>query len=80
MLEVGRPIDPANNRNDLNSLVSIDSDWTRQLIDIWFPIHPFSVLVSKTLLLKSIKDVYDQALVAILLSDAKATLASWCRG
>ncbi|KAJ5487357.1 hypothetical protein N7530_001657 [Penicillium desertorum] len=33
-----------------------------QLIDIWFSIHPFSVLVSKALLLQSIKDgVYDQA-------------------
>ncbi|KOS47283.1 hypothetical protein ACN38_g1729 [Penicillium nordicum] len=58
-------------------LTSIDSSWMMQLIDIWFSIHPFSVLISKTLLLQSIKDgVYDQALLAILLSDAIATLAT----
>jgi hypothetical protein len=55
-------------------LASIDSDWMRQLIDIWFSIHPVPVLISKTLLLQSIKDgVYDQALLAILLSEAMAT-------
>ncbi|KAJ5604004.1 hypothetical protein N7537_006960 [Penicillium hordei] len=58
-------------------LTSIDSSWMMQLIDIWFSIHPFSVLISKTLLLQSIKDgVYDQALLAILLSEAMATLAT----
>lgn len=58
-------------------LASIDSDWMRQLIDIWFSIHPFSVLISKKLLLQSIKDgVYDQALLAILLSEAMATLVT----
>jgi hypothetical protein len=63
---------PAN-----SPLTSIDSGWMMQLIDIWFSIHPFSVLISKTLLLQSIKDgVYDQALLAILLSEAMATLAT----
>ncbi|KAL4769686.1 hypothetical protein BDW60DRAFT_209794 [Aspergillus nidulans var. acristatus] len=58
-------------------LASIDSDWMRQLIDIWFSIHPVPVLISKTLLLQSIKDgVYDQALLAILLSEAMATLVT----
>ncbi|CAG8888280.1 unnamed protein product [Penicillium egyptiacum] len=58
-------------------LTSIDSGWMMQLIDIWFSIHPFSVLISKTLLLQGIKDeVYDQALLAILLSEAMATLAT----
>ncbi|CAI7643321.1 unnamed protein product [Penicillium glandicola] len=58
-------------------LTSVDSGWMMQLIDIWFSIHPFSVLISKTLLLQGIKDgVYDQALLAILLSEAMATLAT----
>lgn len=48
-----------------------------QLIDIWFFIPPFFVLISKALLLQSTKDgVYDQASLPILLSDSIATLAT----
>ncbi|PYI29053.1 hypothetical protein BP00DRAFT_448753 [Aspergillus indologenus CBS 114.80] len=57
MFQAG-PMVPAN----INPLASIDWDRMRQLIDICFSHHPFSVLISKTLLLRSIKDgVYDQA-------------------
>ncbi|KAJ6187522.1 hypothetical protein N7519_002430, partial [Penicillium mononematosum] len=57
-------------------LTPINSSWMMQLIDIWFSIHPFFVLISKTLLLHWI---YDHVSLPILLSDSIATLDTHAR-
>ncbi|KAL4965983.1 uncharacterized protein BDV14DRAFT_199435 [Aspergillus stella-maris] len=58
-----------------NPLDFIDSNRMMQLIGIWFSVHPFSVIISKNLLLQSISDgVHDRALLAILLAEAMTTL------
>lgn len=42
-----------------------------QLIDIWYSTHPLSFLVSKTLLLRELRDgTHDKSLLAIMLADA----------
>ncbi|PHH63849.1 hypothetical protein CDD81_5406 [Ophiocordyceps australis] len=46
-----------------------------QLIDVWFSTHPLSMLVSKTLLLRELRDgTYDEVLLAAMLVDAHASL------
>lgn len=60
----------------LNPLTTLDSAWMIQLIDIWYSVHPLSILISKTLLLRSIQDgLHDQALLAIILSEAISTFS-----
>ncbi|EFQ97308.1 protein kinase subdomain-containing protein [Nannizzia gypsea CBS 118893] len=54
-----------------NPLKSYSSHRILQLIDLWFSVHPLSSLISKTLLLSSLKNsTYDEALLATILSDA----------
>lgn len=46
-----------------------------QLIDIWYSTHPLSFLVSKTLLLRELRDgTHDKALLAIMLADAHSSI------
>lgn len=46
-----------------------------QLIDIWYSTHPLSFLVSKTLLLRELRDgTHDKALLAIMLADAHTSM------
>ncbi|PHH81977.1 hypothetical protein CDD82_7409 [Ophiocordyceps australis] len=46
-----------------------------QLIDVWFSTHPLSMLVSKTLLLRELRDgTYDEVLLAAMLVDAHISL------
>lgn len=54
-----------------NPLKSYSMHRILQLIDLWFSVHPLSSLISKTLLLSSLKNnTYDEALLATILSDA----------
>jgi hypothetical protein len=46
-----------------------------QLIDVWFSVHPLSFLVSKTLLLREIRDgTHDEVLLAVMLADANFSI------
>jgi hypothetical protein len=46
-----------------------------QLIDVWFSVHPLSFLVSKTLLLREIRDgTHDEILLAVMLADANFSI------
>lgn len=46
-----------------------------QLIDVWFSLHPLSYLVSKTLLLRELRDgTHDQILLAIMLAEANLSI------
>ncbi|KAF9880944.1 hypothetical protein CkaCkLH20_01986 [Colletotrichum karsti] len=46
-----------------------------QLVDVWYSIHPLSFLVSKTLLLRELRDgTHDEILLAVILADASSYL------
>ncbi|KAH7326226.1 hypothetical protein B0I35DRAFT_405500 [Stachybotrys elegans] len=46
-----------------------------QLIDVWYSSHPLSFLVSKTLLLRQIRDgTHDEVLLAVMLADANFSI------
>ncbi|KAI5462623.1 hypothetical protein BGZ63DRAFT_384349 [Mariannaea sp. PMI_226] len=46
-----------------------------QLIDVWYSVHPLSVLVSKTLLLREVRDgTHDEILLATMLADANFSI------
>ncbi|TWU76948.1 hypothetical protein ED733_007144 [Metarhizium rileyi] len=46
-----------------------------QLIDVWFSVHPLSFLVSKTLLLRELRDgTHDEILLAAMLADANLSI------
>ncbi|KID99908.1 protein kinase subdomain-containing protein, partial [Metarhizium majus ARSEF 297] len=46
-----------------------------QLIDVWFSVHPLSFLVSKTLLLRELRDgTHDEILLATMLADANFSI------
>lgn len=46
-----------------------------QLIDVWYSSHPLSFLVSKTLLLRELRDgTHDEVLLAAMLADANFTI------
>ncbi|EQB50778.1 hypothetical protein CGLO_09741 [Colletotrichum gloeosporioides Cg-14] len=46
-----------------------------QLVDVWYSIHPLSFLVSKTLLLRALRDsTHDEILLAVILADASMSL------
>ncbi|CAI6086202.1 unnamed protein product [Clonostachys chloroleuca] len=48
-----------------------------QLIDVWYSTHPLSFLVSKTLLLRELRDgTHDEILLAVMLADANFTIGS----
>lgn len=48
-----------------------------QLIDVWYSSHPLSFLVSKTLLLRELRDgTHDEILLAVMLADANFTIGS----
>ncbi|KAE8134526.1 hypothetical protein BDV38DRAFT_160992 [Aspergillus pseudotamarii] len=60
--------DPPQHQNPLTDL---GKHRILQLIDMWFSVHPLSLLVSKTLITSEVKDgTVDEALLAIILSDA----------
>ncbi|KAH7124611.1 hypothetical protein EDB81DRAFT_811109 [Dactylonectria macrodidyma] len=47
----------------------------RQLIDVWYSVHPLSFLVSKTLLLRELRDgTHDGILLATMLADASFSI------
>ncbi|KAM0333321.1 hypothetical protein ACHAQA_001982 [Verticillium albo-atrum] len=42
-----------------------------QMVDVWFSMHPLSFLVSKTLLLRELRDgTHDEVLLAVIVADA----------
>lgn len=46
-----------------------------QLVDVWYSVHPLSFLVSKTLLLRELRDgTHDEVLLAVILADASFSL------
>lgn len=46
-----------------------------QLIDVWFSMHPLSFLVSKTLLLRELRDgTHDEILLSVMLADANFSI------
>ncbi|WYZ41515.1 hypothetical protein EsH8_V_000410 [Colletotrichum jinshuiense] len=46
-----------------------------QLVDVWYSVHPLSFLVSKTLLLRELRDgTHDEILLAVILADASFSL------
>jgi hypothetical protein len=48
-----------------------------QLIDVWFSSHPLSFLVSKTLLLRELRDgTHDEILLAAMLADANLSIGN----
>lgn len=48
-----------------------------QLIDVWFSVHPLSLLVSKTLLLRELRDgTHDEVLLAAMLADASLSIGN----
>ncbi|KAF1813471.1 hypothetical protein P152DRAFT_457833 [Eremomyces bilateralis CBS 781.70] len=54
-----------------NPLTEYDSRRITQLIEVWFSTHPLSILVSKTLLLRDVRNkTQDDALLAVILADA----------
>ncbi|KAF4995012.1 hypothetical protein FGRMN_5400 [Fusarium graminum] len=54
-----------------NPLSSLSHRHRNQLIDVWFSTHPLTFLLSKTLLLREIReDTCDEILMAVMLADA----------
>ncbi|KAL1853790.1 hypothetical protein Plec18170_005182 [Paecilomyces lecythidis] len=54
-----------------NPLSEYDSHRTTQLIDVWFAMHPLSVMISKTLFLRAYRsNTHDEILLATMLADA----------
>ncbi|KAJ9299412.1 transcriptional regulator family: Fungal Specific TF [Paecilomyces variotii] len=54
-----------------NPLSEYDSHRTTQLIDVWFAMHPLSVMISKTLFLRAYRsNTHDEILLAAMLADA----------
>ncbi|KAM0338704.1 hypothetical protein ACHAPU_011227 [Fusarium lateritium] len=54
-----------------NPLSSLSHRHRNQLIDVWFSAHPLTFLLSKTLLLREIReDTCDEILMAVMLADA----------
>ncbi|KAL2758020.1 hypothetical protein ACRALDRAFT_1080026 [Sodiomyces alcalophilus JCM 7366] len=46
-----------------------------QMIDVWYSVHPLSFLVSKTLLLRELRDgTHDDVLLAVILADASFSI------
>ncbi|RDA87137.1 hypothetical protein CP532_4286 [Ophiocordyceps camponoti-leonardi (nom. inval.)] len=46
-----------------------------QLVDVWFSMHPLSFVISKTLLLRELRDgTYDEILLATMLADANFSI------
>ncbi|KAF2763238.1 hypothetical protein EJ05DRAFT_472152 [Pseudovirgaria hyperparasitica] len=57
---------------DTNPITEIDDQVRMQLIEVWFSVHPLSMLLSKTLFLQTCKNnEYDEALLAVILADAQ---------
>jgi hypothetical protein len=57
----------------LNPLHEYDGHQMVQMMEIWFSQHPFSSMLSKTLLLRDIRqETYDDVLVAVMLGDVEA--------
>ena len=55
-----------------NPLVEYNDHQTLQMVDVWFSHHPLAVIVSKTLLLRSLRDgTHDDVLLAVILADVK---------
>ena len=55
-----------------NPLLSYENHRTTQMIEIWFSQHPFAFIISKTLLLRSLRNnTHDEILIAIILADVK---------
>jgi hypothetical protein len=61
-----------NNASYCSSPISTFSHRQRnQLIDVWFSAHPLTFLISKTLLLREVReDTCDEILMAVMLADA----------
>lgn len=61
-----------NNASHCSSPISTFSHRQRnQLIDVWFSAHPLTFLISKTLLLREVReDTCDEILMAVMLADA----------
>ncbi|KAF5021578.1 hypothetical protein F66182_6382 [Fusarium sp. NRRL 66182] len=58
-----------------NPLSDFSQRQRNQLIDVWFAAHPLTCLVSKTLLLREVREgTCDEILVAVMLADASFTL------
>ena len=54
-----------------NPLIDFDSHRTIQMIEVWFSVHPLSNIISKTLLLRSLRsNTHDPLLLAVMLADA----------
>ncbi|KAF4971443.1 hypothetical protein FSARC_1752 [Fusarium sarcochroum] len=58
-----------------NPLSNFSHRQRNQLIDVWFSAHPLTFLISKTLLLREVReDTCDEILMAVLLADASFVL------
>lgn len=56
-----------------NPLLTYDSHELPQLLEIWFSQHPFSFMISKTLLLRDVRqDTFDDILVSAILTDVES--------
>ncbi|KAK7423631.1 hypothetical protein QQZ08_008986 [Neonectria magnoliae] len=58
-----------------NPLTEYGQRQQTQLIDVWYSVHPLSFLVSKTLLLRELRDgTHDEILLATMLADANFSI------
>ncbi|CEI67208.1 hypothetical protein FVEN_g10957 [Fusarium venenatum] len=66
-----------NNASYCSSPISTFSHRQRnQLIDVWFSAHPLTFLISKTLLLREMReDTCDEILIAVMLADASFVIS-----
>ncbi|KAJ6786205.1 hypothetical protein PWT90_04711 [Aphanocladium album] len=59
-----------NPKSDIEPLRSFGKYIIIQIVDLWFSMHPLSMILSKTLLISAVKDeTVDAALLAIILAD-----------
>lgn len=57
--------------------MAYDNQAIPQLVEMWFSQHPFSFMISKTLLLREIRqDTYDPILLAVMIADVESAGSS----
>lgn len=58
----------------IDPFMGYDTQAIPQLVEMWFSQHPFSFLISKTLLLREIRqERYDPILLAVMIADVQST-------
>jgi hypothetical protein len=67
--------------SDVGPLAELGQRQQTQLIDVWYSTHPLSFTVSKTLLLRELRDgTHDDVLLAVILGEASIRVGNQTRG